>query len=175
MKKTNTVAFSNLIGSIIFIAIGVWAWIQTNSFAEVKNTYVQASAFPRIMIGGMLIFAVVLFIQSLVKLLTMKPEDPLAAPTGSINIVKDKGVQGAAVVIALCIFFAAAFEALGYVICGALIAFIIMFLIGKRNWLQMVLVSVLVPLGMWFVFYKILTVNIPMGPLQFLRDLVDMI
>ena len=47
--------------------------------------------------------------------------------------------------------------------------------IGKRNWLQMVLVSILVPLGMWLVFYKVLTVNIPMGPLQFLRDLVDMI
>ena len=39
----------------------------------------------------------------------------------------------------------------------------------------MVLVSILVPLGMWLVFYKVLTVNIPMGPLQFLRDLVDKI
>ena len=30
-------------------------------------------------------------------------------------------------------------------------------------------------LVMWLIFYKVLTVNIPMGPLQFLRDLVDMI
>ena len=49
------------------------------------------------------------------------------------------------------------------------------FLIGKRNWVQMVLVSVLVPLLMWLVFYKVLTVNIPLGPLNFLRTLVDMI
>ena len=47
--------------------------------------------------------------------------------------------------------------------------------IGKRNWVQMVLVSVLVPLLMWLVFYKVLTVNIPLGPLNFLRTLVDMI
>ena len=40
---------------------------------------------------------------------------------------------------------------------------------------QMVLVSVLVPLLMWLVFYKVLTVNIPLGPLNFLRTLVDMI
>ena len=40
MKKTKTQAFANLIGSLIFIAVGVWALIQTYSFQEVKNTYV---------------------------------------------------------------------------------------------------------------------------------------
>ena len=40
---------------------------------------------------------------------------------------------------------------------------------------QIVLVSVLVPLLMWFVFYKLLTVNIPMGVLTPLKTLVDMI
>ena len=74
--------------------------------------------------------------------------------------------------VALFVVF---FKPLGYVVCGAVLCFVIMVLIGKRNWLQMVLVSILVPLGMWLVFYKVLTVNIPMGPLQFLRDLVDMI
>ena len=75
----------------------------------------------------------------------------------------------------LCALFVVFFKPLGYVVCGAVLCFVIMVLIGKRNWPQMVLVSILVPLGMWLVFYKVLTVNIPMGPLQFLRDLVDMI
>ena len=52
---------------------------------------------------------------------------------------------------------------------------IIMILIGKRDVKQIVLVSVLVPLLMWLVFYKLLTVNIPMGVLQPLKNLVDMI
>ena len=51
----------------------------------------------------------------------------------------------------------------------------IMYIIGNRKWLQMVLVSLLVPLVMWLIFYKVLTVNIPLGPLNFLRTLVDMI
>ena len=55
------------------------------------------------------------------------------------------------------------------------LSMIIMILIGKRNWLKMIFVSVLVPLLMWLVFYKVLTVNIPLGPLNFLRTLVDMI
>lgn len=175
MKKTKTQAFANLIGSLIFIAVGVWALIQTYSFQEVKNTYVQAAVFPQIMCVGMLIFAVILLIQSIIKLMTMDENDPLAEPAASINFIKDKGVLAALFVMLLCALFVVFFKPLGYVVCGAMLCFVIMVLIGKRNWLQMVLVSILVPLGMWLVFYKVLTVNIPMGPLQFLRDLVDMI
>ena len=175
MKKTKTQAFANLIGSLIFIAVGVWALIQTYSFQEVKNTYVQAAVFPQIMCVGMLIFAVILLIQSIVKLMTMDENAPLAEPAASINFIKDKGVLAALFVMLLCALFVVFFKPLGYVVCGAVLCFVIMVLIGKRNWLQMVLVSILVPLGMWLVFYKVLTVNIPMGPLQFLRDLVDMI
>ncbi len=175
MKKTKTQAFANLIGSLIFSALGVWALIQTYSFQEVKNTYVQAAVFPQIMCVGMLIFAVILLIQSIIKLMTMDENDPLAEPAASINFIKDKGVLAALFVMLLCALFVVFFKPLGYVVCGAVLCFVIMVLIGKRNWLQMVLVSILVPLGMWLVFYKVLTVNIPMGPLQFLRDLVDMI
>ena len=175
MKKTKTQAFANLIGSLIFIALGAWALTQTYSFQEVKNTYVQAAVFPQIMCVGMLIFAIILLIQSIIKLMTMDENDPLAEPAASINFIKDKGVLAALFVMLLCALFVVFFKPLGYVICGAVLCFVIMVLIGKRNWLQMVLVSILVPLGMWLVFYKVLTVNIPMGPLQFLRDLVDMI
>ena len=175
MKKTKTQAFANLIGSLIFIALGAWALTQTYSFQEVKNTYVQAAVFPQIMCVGMLIFAIILLIQSIIKLMTMDENDPLAEPAASINFIKDKGVLAALFVMLLCALFVVFFKTLGYVVCGAVLCFVIMVLIGKRNWLQMVLVSILVPLGMWLVFYKVLTVNIPMGPLQFLRDLVDMI
>ena len=175
MKKTKTQAFANLIGSLIFIALGAWALTQTYSFQEVKNTYVQAAVFPQIMCVGMLIFAVILLIQSIIKLMTMDENDPLAEPAASINFIKDRGVLAALFVMLLCALFVVFFKPLGYVVCGAVLCFVIMVLIGKRNWLQMVLVSILVPLGMWLVFYKVLTVNIPMGPLQFLRNLVDMI
>ena len=89
--KMKTMAFSNLVGSIIFLAIGIWAWFQTDNFPEVANTYVQASTFPRVMIVGMLIFSVVLLIQSIFKLMgTMKPTDPVAVEVGTLNPLKDK-------------------------------------------------------------------------------------
>ena len=162
-NKTKTLAFANLIGAILFLALGIWAWFQTGKFQEVKGSYVQPSTFPRIMIVGLLIFAVLLVIQSLWKLSSMKDTDPLAEPAKSINFIKDKSVA------------AGLFQPLGYVLSSFLLSMVIMYLIGKRNWVQMVLVSILVPLVMWAIFYKLLAVNIPMGPISFLRTLIDMI
>ena len=50
-----------------------------------------------------------------------------------------------------------------------------MWLIGLRKPVKLILISALVPLGMWLIFYKFLAVNIPMGVLEVLKDLVDKI
>ena len=175
MKRTRTLAFSNLAGAILFLCLGIWAFVQTLGFAQVKGTYVQPALFPQIMIAGLVIFSAALLVQSIVKLKTMSEGDPLAAPAATLNFLKDKGVLYALIVILLCAGFVALFKPLGYVICSAAVSFVIMVMIGKRSWVQMALVSVLVPLLMWFVFYKVLTVNIPMGPLKVLAELVDKI
>ena len=175
MKKTQTKAFSNLVASVILLAIEIWAYVQTLGFKVVKKAAVQPATFPQIMCIGMMVFTVILLIQSILKLKKAAPEDPMMEAAASVNIVKNKGVQAAVFVIALCCAYAALFEVLGYVLASTLIAAVIMWLIGKRDVKQIVLVSVLVPLLMWFVFYKLLTVNIPMGVLTPLKTLVDMI
>ena len=175
MKKTQTKAFTNLVASIILLAFEIWAYVMTLDFKVVKKAAVQPATFPQIMCIGMMIFTVVLLIQSVIKLQKMDPDDPMIQPAASINVLKNKGVQAGVFVIVLCIAYAALFEVLGYVLISTIVAAIIMVLIGKRDVKQIILVSVLVPLLMWFVFYKLLTVNIPMGVLQPLKNLVDMI
>ena len=175
MKKTQTKAFANLVASVILLAFEIWAYVQTLGFKVVKKAAVQPASFPQVMCLGMMLFTVVLLIQSILKLIRMKEDDPLAEPAASIDFVKDKGVLAGVFVIALCIAYVALFEVLGYVLASALVAGAIMWLIGKRDIRQILLVSVLVPLAMWLIFYKLLTVNIPMGVLQPLRDLIDMI
>ena len=175
VKKTQTKAFSNLIASLILLAFEVWAWIQSGKIKTAKNAAVQPSAFPRIMIIGMGIFTVILLVQSLIKLGSMKADDPLAARAETLNFVKDKGVRAALVVILLCCAYVYFFKSLGYVLVSFLVSAIIMWMIGLRKPAPLLLISFLVPLGVWFVFYKALAVNIPMGPLQFIRDLVDKI
>ena len=175
VKKTQTKAFSNFVASILLLVFEVWAWIQTGSIKAAKNAVVQPSAFPRIMIMGMIVFTVVLLVQSIIKLSTMKANDPLAEKAESLNFIKDKGVLAALIVILLCCVYVYFFKSMGYVVVSALLSGIIMWMIGLRKPVPLLLISILVPLGMWLVFYKFLSVNIPMGWLQFLRDLVDKI
>ena len=175
MKKTQTKAFANLISSVILLIFEIWAYVQTLGFKVVKKAAVQPATFPQIMCIGMMVFTVILLIQSIMKLQKMDPNDPMMEPSASINLLKNKGVQAGMFVIVLCVAYAALFEVLGYVLASAIAAAVIMWLIGKRDVKQIVLVSVLVPLLMWLVFYKLLTVNIPMGVLQPLRDLIDLI
>ena len=173
MKKTQTKAFSNLVVSLLLIALEVFAWVQTGNIKTAKNAAVQPSTFPRIMIIGMTVFTVILLVQSVIKLLKMEQTDPLAQKAPSMNFVKDKGVLAALFLIALCALYVWGFRTLGYVLVSMILSGIVMWLIGVRKPVQLVLIAVLVPLGMWRVFYKLLQVNIPMGVLQFLRDLVD--
>ena len=175
MKKTQTKAFANLVSSLILLVFEIWAYFQTLGFKVVKKAAVQPATFPQIMCLGMIVFTVILLIQSVLKLKKADPEDPMMEAANSLNVIKNKGVQAALLVIVLCIAYALLFEVLGYVLVSTLIAAAIMWLIGKRDVKQIVLVSVLVPLLMWFVFYKLLTVNIPMGVLEPIKNLVDMI
>ena len=110
-----------------------------------------------------------------------RPYDPLTEGEYYLGRVyvhplyQNKGIAAALFVILLCVLYTALFDKLGYVLVSAIVSMIIMWLIGKRKPLTVVLVSVLVPLVMWIVFYKLLSVNIPMGVLQPLRDLIDKI
>ncbi|MED9823029.1 MAG: tripartite tricarboxylate transporter TctB family protein [Christensenellales bacterium] len=175
MKKTHTKAFANLVASLILLAFEIWAYVQTLGFKVVKNAAVQPASFPQIMCIGMMVFTVILLVQSLISLKKMDMDDPNMQEAASINIFKNKGVQAGLFVIVLCIAYAALFKVLGYVLASAIVAAIIMWLIGKRDVKQILLVSILVPLLMWLVFYKLLTVNIPMGVLEPLKNLIDMI
>ena len=174
-KKTQTKAFANLIISVLLLVFEVWAWIQSNAIKTAKNATVQPATFPQIMILGMGIFTVILLIQSVMKLLSMKADDPLAQKAETLNVFKDRGTLAALFVIALCALYVYLFKDVGYVVVSFFLCAIIMWLIGLRNPVKLLLISALVPLGMWFIFYKFLTVNIPMGILQPLRDLVDKI
>ena len=175
MKKTQTKAFANLVSSVILLVFEIWAYVMTLDFKIVKKAAVQPATFPQIMCIGMMVFTVVLLVQSIIKLQKMNPDDPMIQPAASLNLLRNKGVQAALLVILLCVAYAALFEVLGYVLISTIVAAIIMIQIGKRDVKQIVLVSVLVPLAMWLVFYKLLTVNIPMGVLEPLKNLVDMI
>ena len=172
-KKMQSKAFANLVASIVLILFELWAWIQTDSIKKAKNAVVQPSVFPRIMIAGMAVFTTALLIQSLLALSGRRTSSDTKEQAESLNPFRDKGVLAALFVIALCALYVLSFKIVGFLAASFLLSAIIMWLIGLRNPLKLLLVSFLVPFGMWLIFYKFLSVNIPMGVFQFLKDLVD--
>ncbi len=177
LRKTQTKAFASLVSAVLLLAFEIWAYVQTLGFKTPKSAkYVKPATFPQFMICGMAIFTVILLVQSCLKVSRgMSENDYENAPAESLNPVKNRGVATALFVILLCVLYTALFDKLGYVPVSALVSLVNMVLIGKRDPKVVVPVSILVPLVMWFIFYKLLTVNIPMGVLQPLRDLVDKI
>lgn len=174
IKKTRTKAFADLIVSLVLIAFEIWAWVLTGDIKTSKMAVVQPWTFPRIMIIGMAVFTAILLIESVIKLLLgMKPDDKSADKAESLNPFRDRGVLAGLFVIALCVLYVLFFKKLGYVMVSFLICMIIMWLISVRKPLPLILISTLVPLGVWLLFYKLLKVNIPMGVLNFLKDFVD--
>ena len=122
MKKTQTKAFANLVASVILLVFEIWAYVQTLGFKVVKKAAVQPATFPQVMCIGMMVFTIILLVQSLISLKKMDPDDPNIQPAASINVLKNKGVQAGLFVIALCILYVALFKTLGYVLASAIIA-----------------------------------------------------
>ena len=84
MKKTHTKAFANLVAAILLLVFEIWAYVQTLGFKVVKNAAVQPASFPQIMCIGMMVFTVILLVQSILKLQKMNPDDPMMEPSASI-------------------------------------------------------------------------------------------
>ncbi len=85
MKKTHTKAFANLVASLILLAFEIWAYVQTLGFKVVKNAAVQPASFPQIMCIGMMVFTVILLVQSLISLKKMDMDDPNMQEAASIK------------------------------------------------------------------------------------------
>lgn len=165
MKKTQTMAFASIITSLVFIAFGIYAVVASYGFRIVQNTQVQPAAFPRFMAWCMMICAAVVLVMNAVKL----GRDKEKAPTLSL---KDRGIRGALYCLAVALAYTFLWEPLGFFILAPIAMFVMMYLIDMRNYATMIIVSLVLPLVMWLLFYKALSIAVPLGPLEFIYDYI---
>lgn len=159
-------SFANICCSLVFIAVSIYAIVVSLGFKEFRNSTVNPSAFPRIMAGGLLIFSLLLLVMNLQKFLRNDPNDE-ASP---ILSVKDRGIRYTLLCIAISIAYTALWETVGFLILAPVTLVLLMYLIGLRKWPVMIGVSVALTLVMWLLFYMVLTISIPLGPLQVIYD-----
>lgn len=152
---------ANLVSAIIGMAFSLICLLDTFTFKKFKNVPVGPEVFPRAL-------AVALFVCCLALLLTnlhTTEENKDPAPTLSL---KDMYMRHALLATFIMVVYAMLWELVGFLIVSPFALFALIYLMGKRNWGKMAVVSVIVPIVAWGVFRYLLGITLPMGFLEFL-------
>lgn len=166
MKKTRTMAYANIWCSVVFIVISIYAIVASTHFKEYRNSTVNPSAFPQIMATGLLICSLALLAMELVKLLQNK-----ATEDAPILSIKDRGIRYALLCMLLAVLYVMLLNPLGFLIVAPVISLCMMHMIGLRKWSVMIIVSLVLALGIWLLFYKVLSISLPLGILEGIYDI----
>jgi len=151
---------ANIVSGLVGMTFSAAAFIKTLSFRQFKNVPIGPEFFPRYLAGGLFICSLFLVIQSIIS--KPKESDP-PAPTLSPF---DKGMQRLFVGVAIVIVYALCWEILGFLIATPLAMAGMMFLLGMRKPLTMILFSIGTTAVVYFAFRMILSIDVPLGLLE---------
>jgi putative tricarboxylic transport membrane protein len=79
--------------------------------------------------------------------------------------IRWKEISHPAAVLAACIFAALGMERLGYRLTILLVAAVLLKAIERKNWFSTMVLAVILAFGTFYVFYTLLRVPLPFGPL----------
>ena len=147
MKKRNL-----LYGSLITV-LGIFIFVYAGRYAN--TTYLGKGStggefFPRIMSAGLAITGVVIILGALFG----KREDEKGEPIQWIGFL----INCAALVVYYLLM-----KPLGFIVDTALITAFIMYRFGCRNYVALAIWSIVMPLGIFCLFYYGLYVSLPLG------------
>jgi putative tricarboxylic transport membrane protein len=151
MKKANIVCA--LVGMIFSAGV----FVATLGFKQFKNVPVGPEFFPRWLAAGLFICCLALLVISLGK-----RND---SPAPSISPF-DKGIQRLLIGLVIVIAYAACWEPVGFIIITPVAVFALMFLLGKREYLSMVLMAAGSTAVIFCAFRFLLGIDMPMGLLS---------
>ena len=155
MKKANIVA------AIIGMLFALAAFLKTLTFKKFTNVPVGPEFFPQILAIALFICCLILFITSI-----LKKDDKEKAPTISpLNKDMQKLLAGLLVIVV----YALLWEVIGFIIATPIAVFVMIFILGRRNYLTMAIVSVAATVVIFCAFKFLLKIEMPMG---FLEDIL---
>ncbi len=146
---------ANIIAGGIGIFFSAAAFFKTFTFKQFKNVPVGPEFFPRALAVALFICCLVLVIQNIID-----KNNTEAAPTLSL---KNKDIQRMLIGLAIIIATAFLWSILGFLIVTPFTIFGLMLLLGKRDWIKMVIISVAVTAVVFLAFRFLLGIEMPMG------------
>lgn len=120
---------------------------------------VSAALIPTIVSTIAVVMSVILLIKAIIK-----PEY-----TEPLTDQQKRGLLRGLFAILDCFVYVLLFKPLGYILSSMLAVFAMMLIFGNRKWWLMVLISVVLPILLYFAFHGLLQTNLPTGILTFLK------
>ncbi|SNS70703.1 Tripartite tricarboxylate transporter TctB family protein [Anaerovirgula multivorans] len=146
----------DILSSMIFLIIGVAVFAYSATIQTVIKADVGPAFAPKIVTMGIIILAVV-------KLgLSIKKNTPEYTKKSTKN---ENTLNGLLTIVALGLYVAL-FNVLGFIISSALYLFFQMYLLmsaEKRNYIIMGIISITVPVCIYFLFVKAFSLMLPAG------------
>lgn len=146
----------DILCSMIFLILGAGVFVYSATIKNVIKTDVGPAFAPRIVTMGIIILAVI-------KLgLSIKNNTPEYTKKTTKN---ENTLNGLLTIVALGLYVAL-FDVLGFVISSALYLFFQMYLLmsaEKRNYVTMGIISITVPVVIYFLFVKAFNLMLPTG------------
>lgn len=158
-ERSYPVKKANLISACIGMAFSGLAFWKTFTFKEFKNVPVGPEVFPRALAVALFVCCLALFLANLKD--TEDNKEP--APTLSL---KDAYIRKALLSFVIMVVYTLLWEPLGFLLVTPFALFALIYLMGKRTWGMMVLVSLLAPVVVFLVFHFLLGITLPMGVLD---------
>lgn len=161
-------AKADIVLGIIFAALSIVFYIGTLSFPKF-SIGINPKVYPLFIIISTFALSVMLMVQGIIKLKKERPpstktsaEKGISEPI-SCDVSLPKG-KTALKLIALAIVILAyviGFEPLGYIIVTPLLMAFTMYFFGERKPLRIIVVSILVPVILYWVFRTVFRVPLP--------------
>lgn len=145
---------ADLIAGVIGILIGLYAIWEGTKMPPDYIMKIGPSFFPTVLAGLLIFFSLVLIINA-VK----------GKSIGKVEAVKwsDKGVQRGLITLVATVVFCAALNPVGFIPTSIIFLAFMMWVMGNRKRVPMVLAPPLITLVVWLVFEKILHLSMPTG------------
>jgi putative tricarboxylic transport membrane protein len=147
---------ADLVSGGIGVAIGTYAIWDAQHMPEDVVMKIGPGFFPTILAGGLIIFSVMLIFNAL-----------RGRSKGNIERLRlsDPGVRKGLFLLVAAALFCAALKPLGFIPTAVIFMLVMMLVLGNRKPLALTLAPLIVTLGVWAIFEKLLHLNLPAGVL----------
>ena len=167
LKTQHPALPQGLIEAVAWLIFGLWAFAQTFDFDGPLPTFELGAAFwPRLVIGGVILSAVVLLVVSYVA--RAKASAPMTE--ARLDVITDELPEDAAhvtkktlAVFAVPLIYVYAIHQLGFLLITPLFLFGYMYLLGVRRWRTLIAVTAGVYAGIVLIFVKLIFTPLPQG------------